>query len=131
VYGFYIGPVRMHAHLLKSILFLADQDTSYGTADKRERAELSKEGSSASSKWRQVIGNFALLSVYSHGGYIPPAKTQIHQLIKLYNNFKSESFTVWIYSGRVTDVIHNNLTHLCVFVSFYWLLNMTVSGIQA
>jgi hypothetical protein len=23
------------------------------------------------------------------------------------------------------------LTHLCVFVSFYWLLNMTVSGIQA
>jgi hypothetical protein len=31
----------------------------------------------------------------------------------------------------VFDIIHNNLTHLCVFFSSCWLLNMTVSGIQA
>jgi hypothetical protein len=51
--------------------------------------------------------------------------------MKLHNNFNSDSFTLWIYSGRVIDIIHNNSTHLCVFVSCCWLLNMTVSGIPA
>jgi fatty acid desaturase len=39
VYGFCIVPVRMYAHPLKRMSFLADQDPSYGTADWRERAE--------------------------------------------------------------------------------------------
>jgi hypothetical protein len=61
----------MYAHPLKRMSFLADQDPSYGTADRRKRAELSKEQPAASSQGRQVIGNFALLPVYSHVGFIP------------------------------------------------------------
>jgi hypothetical protein len=66
-------------------------------------------------------------------GVHPPANTRIHQQMKLQNHYiyNSYSFILQVYSGRVNDVIHNNLTHLCVFVSCWWLLNMTVSGIQA
>jgi hypothetical protein len=65
---------------------------------------------------------------------LPPANTQIHQQMKLYNNFNSDSFALWVSSGRVIDIFHNNWTHLYVLVSCrscWWLLNVTVSGIQA
>jgi hypothetical protein len=120
----------MIAHLLKHISFKADKDPSSGVADRRERAELLKEQPPAFSQGRLVIEIFALL-VYSHAGYVPPANTQIYRQMKLHNNFNSDSLTLWVYSGRVIDIIHNNLTNLCIFVSCSWLLNVTVSEIQA
>jgi hypothetical protein len=79
-----------------------------------ERDELSKGQPAASFHGRQVIGIFALLLVYSHGGYFPLANTQIHQMMKLHNNFSSNSFILYVYSGRVIDIIHNNLTLVCL-----------------
>jgi hypothetical protein len=72
-------PVGLYAHVLKCTSFLADHDHGYGTAGRRDRAELSKEQPPASSQRRQVTGNSALLPVYSYAGYITPSNSQIHQ----------------------------------------------------
>jgi hypothetical protein len=80
----------MYSYLLKCISFLAGQDHSFGKSDRRERAELSKEQPAAPSQGRQVIGNFALLHVYSHVGHIPAANTQMQQQMRLHKNFNSD-----------------------------------------
>jgi hypothetical protein len=95
VYGFCVVPVRMYVHLLTYISFLADQDPSYCTADRRDRAKQP----TASCEGRQVIGNFALLPVHSHEGYIPPSNTQMHQQMKLHNYFNSDSLHFGLIMG--------------------------------